>query len=57
MKYLDEYNIIVGGIITFVTMIFGEHYFLFLSFIILNIIDYITGIMKAQLTKTENSVK
>lgn len=55
--FVDSYNAIVGAIITFLTMIFGEHWFLFAFFLILNIIDWITGWMKSRMAGKENSVK
>lgn len=55
--FVDSYNALVGAIITFLTMIFGEHWFLFAFFLILNIIDWITGWMKSRMARKENSVK
>ena len=55
--FVDSYNVLVGAIITFLTMIFGEHWFLFAFFLILNIIDWITGWMKSRMAGKENSVK
>lgn len=55
--FVDSYNALVGAIITFLTMIFGEHWFLFAFFLILNIIDWITGWMKSRMAGKENSVK
>lgn len=55
--FVDSYNALVGAIITFLTMIFGEHWFLFAFFLILNIIDWITGWIKSRMAGKENSVK
>lgn len=55
--FVDSYNALVGAVITFLTMIFGEHWFLFAFFLILNIIDWITGWMKSRMAGKENSVK
>lgn len=55
--FVDSYNALVGAIITFLTMTFGEHWFLFAFFLILNIIDWITGWMKSRMAGKENSVK
>lgn len=57
MKLLDSYNAFIGTIIAFLTMIFGEHWFLFAFFLILNIIDWLTGWMKSRMAGKENSVK
>lgn len=53
----DNYNAFAGLIITLFSMVFGEHWYLFLLFLILNIADWITGWMKSSLLKKENSVK
>lgn len=52
----DSYNAFVGMCIAIMSMIFGEHWYLFAIFIILNIIDWITGWMKAKINNRENSV-
>ena len=57
LNYIDSYNAIVGGIVTFLTMVLGEHWILFVLFLLFNVIDYITGWMKARMTKKENSIK
>ena len=54
---IDSYNAIVGGIVTFLTMVLGEHWILFVLFLLFNVIDFITGWMKARMTKKENSIK
>lgn len=53
----DTYNAIVGTIIAFLTMFLGEHWFLFAVFLLLNVIDWITGWMKSRINRKENSVK
>lgn len=57
LNYMDAYNAIVGGIIAFFSFIFGEHWLLFAVFLLLNVIDWITGWMKSRIAKKENSVK
>ena len=57
LNYMDNYNAVVGAIVTFLTFVFGEHWALFALFLFFNIIDYITGWMKSRLNKKENSVK
>lgn len=54
---MDAYNAIAGGIIAFFSFIFGEHWLLFAVFLLLNVIDWITGWMKSRIAKQENSVK
>ena len=57
LNYMDTYNAIVGGIVACLTMVFGEHWILFAIFLLFNIIDFVTGIMKSKLANKENSVK
>ena len=57
LNYIDSYNAIVGGMVTFLTMVLGEHWILFVLFLLFNVIDFITGWMKARMTKKENSIK
>lgn len=57
LNYMDAYNAIVGGIIAFFSFIFGKHWLLFAVFLLLNVIDWITGWMKSRIAKQENSVK
>lgn len=54
---MDTYNAIAGAVIAFLTFIFGEHWILFAAFLLFNVIDFITGIMKSKLANKENSVK
>lgn len=53
LNYMDAYNAIVGGIIAFFSFIFGEHWLLFAVFLLLNVIDWITGWMKSRIAKQE----
>ena len=57
LNYMDSYNAIVGSVVTFLTMVLGEHWILFALFLLFNVIDFITGWMKARITKKENSIK
>ena len=54
--FADTYNSILGGIIAVLTVIFGEHWYLFLLFLILNVADWFTGWMKSRINNKENSV-
>lgn len=51
----NKINLIVGGITAVLSYIFGEHWILFLFFLLLNFGDYLTRWIAARLTKTENS--
>lgn len=55
--FVDSYNTIVGAIIAFLTMIFGEHWYLFALFLLLNVIDWLTGWMKSNINHKTNSNK
>lgn len=57
LNYMDSYNVIVGSVVTFLTIVLGEHWILFALFLLFNVIDFITGWMKARITKKENSIK
>lgn len=57
LNYIDTYNAIVGAIVTFLTGVFGVHWYLFVLFLALNIADWLTGWMKSKINKKENSVK
>lgn len=53
----NKINIIFGTIGTALSYGLGEHWFLFVAFLILNIIDYITGCLKARINGKSSSVK
>lgn len=55
-KIIDAYNVVVGTIVAVLSYIFGEHWWLFLAFALLNVADWLTGWMKSRLLKKENSV-
>lgn len=55
--FVDSYNTVVGSIIAFLTMIFGEHWYLFALFLLLNVIDWLTGWMKSNINHKTNSNK
>lgn len=53
----NNYNAFVGAIIAVLSVVFGEHWYLFALFLLLNVADWLTGWMKARIMKKENSVK
>lgn len=53
----NNYNAFVGTIIAVLSVVFGEHWYLFALFLLLNVADWLTGWMKARIMKKENSVK
>ena len=54
---IDGYNAIVGTVVAVLSYILGEHWILFVAFLLLNVADWITGWMKSRMAKKENSVK
>ncbi len=56
-KVLHKVNLIGGAVVAVLSAVFGEFWYLFCAFLVLNAVDYITGILKARFTKTENSNK
>jgi toxin secretion/phage lysis holin len=57
LKYMDTLNAVGGTIVAVLTAALGTHWFLFVGFLTLNIIDYITGVRKSRLTGKDNSAK
>lgn len=55
MKGFDKVNMIYGLITTVGAAIFGKYWFLFAGFLLMNIVDYITGYCKARIYKKESS--
>lgn len=55
--FTDKYNAIVGAIIAILSYVFGKNWYLFAGYLLLNIIDWITGWMKSRLAGKENSQK
>lgn len=51
----NKINLIMGAITALLSYIFGEHWILFMFFLLLNFGDYLTRWMAARLTGTENS--
>ena len=52
---INGYNAITGTIVAVLSYILGEHWFLFVAFLFLNVTDWLTGWMKSRLAKKENS--
>lgn len=55
MKEFDKVNMIYGAIAAVGVAIFGKYWFLFAGFLILNVIDYVTGYCKAKFYKKNES--
>lgn len=57
LKYMDAINALGGTIVAVLTAVLGTHWLLFVGFLVLNVIDYITGVRKSRLTGKDNSAK
>ena len=56
MKVFDKIDWFLGGVVAVMTAILGKYWFLFAGFLILNFIDYTTGVIKARYFHRESSV-
>lgn len=54
---IDAYNAIAGTVIAVLSYILGDHWILFLAFLLLNVADWLTGWMKSRIAGKENSTK
>lgn len=55
LPIIDKFNAFGGTVIAIATYFLGEHWFLFSAFLVLNLFDYITGIMKSKVLHNESS--
>lgn len=55
--FTDKYNIVVGTVVAILSYIFGKNWYLFAGYLLLNVLDWITGWMKSRLAGVENSQK
>lgn len=55
LKFFDKTNLVVSAIITGMTNLFGIQWILFSGYLLLNILDFITGCIKAHINKIESS--
>lgn len=56
-KIIAKINLLWGAVVTLLSAAFGQYWYLFLAFFILNVVDYTTGILKARMLHTESSYK
>ena len=56
-KILNKINSLWGLAITLLSSLFGQFWYLFAAFMLLNIVDYVTGVVKAKVYHAENSGK
>lgn len=55
MKFLDRCNAVYGAIITVLTAVFGTYWYVFMAYLICNVMDYATGWWKARKLGKESS--
>lgn len=55
MEMVNKYNVITGTLVTILTALFGQFWYLFAAFLVFNIIDWISGWSKAKKLKQESS--
>lgn len=55
MRFVDKYNLAVGAAVAVMTALLGVYWYVFAGYLLLNIIDYITGWMKARKLRKECS--
>ncbi len=56
-KLLSKANSLWGMAVALLSSLFGRFWYLFAAFLILNLVDYITGIIKAKLSLKESSAR
>lgn len=55
MKFIDKYNVIIGGIVAVSTAILGTYWYVFAGYLLCNVLDWITGWYKARKLHKESS--
>lgn len=56
-KIINKASLFYGVIVTALTAVLGDYWFLFVGFLVSNVIDYVTGIAKSKYYGMENSSK
>ena len=52
---MDKYNAIAGAAVAILTAVFGIYWYVFAAFLLLNVIDWLTGWYKSHKKKEESS--
>lgn len=53
--FTDKYNALAGAVVAMLSAIFGAYWYVFAAFLVLNVIDWITGWAKSNKKKEESS--
>lgn len=54
-RIIDKYNMITGGAVVILSAVFGKYWYLFVTFLVFNIFDWLSGWYKARKLKKESS--
>lgn len=57
LPFFNRINAIGGVIVALLSYVLGEHWFLFVAYLALNVADYITGCIKSTINNKTNSSK
>lgn len=55
--FVDVYNVVVGAIVAVLSAIFGIYWYLFAGYLLLNVLDWLTGWYNARKKKQESSYR
>lgn len=55
LNVIDAYNVVTGAIVAVLSAILGPHWYLFAAFLLLNVMDWLTGWYKSRKMKQESS--
>ena len=55
--FVDVYNVVVGAIVAVLSAIFGIYWYLFAGYLMLNVLDWLTGWYKARKKQQESSFR
>lgn len=54
-KVIDTYNVLVGAAVTLLSALFGTYWYLFATYLLFNVFDWLTGWYKSRKLKRESS--
>ena len=56
IDFIDYYNVAVGAAVAILSAVFGVYWYLFAGYLLLNVIDWITGWRRANKQHKESSM-
>lgn len=54
-NFVDKYNAAVGAVVSVMTAVFGVYWYIFAAYLLLNVLDWLTGWYKANKKHEESS--